>query len=330
MHRRLLTPFFRGNGLDAFRPTIGEVAVSLVSSLVENRSAVGDSPTGRAEVDLSRAFFKPFPITVIERMLALPSADHEDFSRWYRDIMGFIGNLAGAPGPVALGLQAREELTQYFLPLIDERRNGTGTDLLTLMCQAEVDGEHLTREEVRAFVSLMLVAGGETTDGALGNMFMNLIKNPDQLAAVNDDRSLIVDAFAETLRHTPPVHLSARQATEDFEVEGVTIPAGASIFCMIGAANRDPRKFADPDRFDIFRTDNDTSRAFSAAADHLGFINGRHFCVGAMLAKAEVEIGANAVLDRMKNLQFADGFMPQEAGLFTRGLDSLHVTFTPA
>ena len=99
---------------------------------------------------------------------------------------------------------------------------------------------------------------------------------------------------------------------------------------MIGAANRDPRKFADPERFDIFRTDNDTSRAFSAAADHLGFINGRHFCVGAMLAKAEIEIGANAVLDRMTDLRFADGFVPQEAGLFTRGLDSLRVTFIPA
>jgi pulcherriminic acid synthase len=330
MHRRLLAPFFRGNGLEAFKPTIEEVAESLVARLVDDQDAAVRGADGRAEVDLSRAFFKPFPITVIERMLALPSADHENFSRWYRDIMGFIGNLAGAAEPIALGLQARKELTDYFLPLIDERRKGTGTDLLTLMCQAEVDGDHLTREEVRAFVSLMLVAGGETTDGALGNMFMNLIKNPDQLAAVYEDRSLIVDAFAETLRHTPPVHLSARQPLADIELGDVTIPAGATIFCMIGAANRDPRKFADPERFDIFRTDNDTSRAFSAAADHLGFINGRHFCVGAMLAKAEIEIGANAVLDRMTDLRFADGFVPQEAGLFTRGLDSLRVTFIPA
>ena len=121
-------------------------------------------------------------------------------------------------------------------------------------------------------------------------MFVNLIANPDQLEAVYADRSLVTDAFAETLRFAPPVHMIMRQAVVDVELQGVVIPAGSTITCMLGAANRDPRKFADPDRFDIFRSDNDTRRAFTAAADHVGFINGRHFCVGAMLARTEVEL----------------------------------------
>ena len=197
------------------------------------------------------------------------------------------------------------------------------------MCQAEVDGSHLSDEEIRAFISLMITAGGETTDRAFGNMFMRLLQHPDQLQAVRDDRSLIVDAFAETLRHTPPVHISARTPTVDLELHGVTIPAGETITCLISAGSRDPRKFDDPDRFNIFRKDNDTDRAFSAAADHLGFINGRHFCVGAMLARAELEIGANRVLDTMDDLQFASGFIPVEQGLFTRGVDNLAVTYLP-
>ena len=161
-------------------------------------------------------------------------------------------------------------------------------------------------------------------------MFANLIAHPDQLEAVYGDRSLVTDAFAETLRFAPPVHMIMRQAEVDVELQGVTIPAGSTITCMLGAANRDPRKFADPDRFDIFRSDNDTRRAFTAAADHVGFINGRHFCVGAMLARTEVELAANLLLDHLQDLRFADGFVPEEEGIFTRAPNHLEVTFVPA
>lgn len=331
MHRRLLSPFFHRDGLEAFKPTIRKVAAELSEPfLTREREAVRSGAKERGEVDLATEFFHQFPISVIEEMLGLPKDRHADFERWYTGIMDYIGNLAGDPEPEQRGLQAKAEMTEYFLPLIAERRKGEGTDLLTLMCQAEVDGKQLTDEEVRAFVSLMITAGGETTDRAQGNMFMRLLQHPDQLQAVYEDRSLIVDAFAETLRHTPPVHVAARTPHVDVEMHGVTIPAGDTVTLLVSAGSRDPRKFSDPDRFDIFREDNDTDRAFSAAADHLGFINGRHFCVGAMLARAELEIGAGVILDNMKDLRMVEGFEPLEHGLFTRGIDSLPVTYLPA
>lgn len=327
-HRRLLTPFFHREGLDAFKPEIRAAAQRLLDPLVAEANQHLDAD-GRATVDLHNSFNKQYPISVIEAMLDLPTKDHAAFEGWYTDIMGYIGNLAGEEELFAKGLQARAEMTEYFLPLIEQRRSADGTDLLTQMCQADVEGSQLSDEEVRAFISLMLTAGGETTDRALGNMMVRLIEHPDQLRAVYEDRSLVLDAFAETMRHTGPVHVSGRYALEDIELAGVTIPEGSTITCLISSANHDPRRFERPDEFDIFREDNDTARAFSANSDHLGFIAGRHFCVGAMLAKTEVEFGFNEILDRMGDIRFADGFVPVHTGLFTRGVDELLVSYVP-
>lgn len=216
-------------------------------------------------------------------------------------------------------------MTELVLPMIAERRESPGTDLISRMCQAEIEGERLTDEEVRAFVSLMITAGGETTDRAPGLTLLNLIEHPDQMAAVIEDRSLIRNAFVETLRYSPPVNIAGRQAAVDIELHGTTIPAGSSINCLIGAANRDPRKFLDADTFDIFRSDNNVDRGFTGAADHLGFANGRHFCVGAHLAKAEVEIALNLIFDNMHDIRLAEGFVPEPTGLWTRGVDNLRI-----
>jgi pulcherriminic acid synthase len=332
-HRRLLTPFFHRGGLEQFLPRIARVARDLAEPWLDREAAVvAAGVRQRGEVDLIASFIHPYPMTVIEEMLALPKEDHEDFSRWYGWMMDFIANLSGAEDPIRRGMQAREELATYILPLIAQRRSGPPgqDDLLTMMCHAEVDGERLSDDEVRAFVSFMLVAGGETSDRAMANLFLQLLRHPDQLDAVYDDRTLLADALAETLRHTPPVHILSRQPAEDLVIEGVTIPAGSTVTCVLAAGNRDPRKFHDPDVFDIFRTDNDTARAYSAAADHLAFADGRHFCAGAMLSKAEILIGANLLLDRMENMRFAEGFEPVEDGVYTRGPRTLQVTYTPA
>ncbi|MGW6512359.1 cytochrome P450, partial [Streptomyces niveus] len=187
----------------------------------------------------------------------------------------------------------------------------------------------MSDEDIKAFCSLLLAAGGETTDKAIASIFANLLTHPDQLAAVRADRTLIDRAFAETLRFTPPVHMIMRQTAEEVTLSGGTIPPGATVTCLIGAANRDGDRFAEPDTFDIFRDDLTTTTAFSAAADHLAFALGRHFCVGALLAKAEVRAGVDQLLDAMPDLRLADGFDPVEHGVFTRGPRSLPVTFTP-
>jgi cytochrome P450 len=329
-HRRLLNPFFHGNGLERFRATVAKNARELADPFIERESrAVAAGARQRGEVDLVKEFTQHFPINVIEDMLAIPKEDTELFERWYVSIMKFLSNLSGDEAVTQQGLRTKQELDDYFYPVIEQRRESDDEDLISRFCRAEVEGTRLSDEEIRGFISLMLTAGGETTDRALASLFKNLIENPDQLEAVRDDRELVDAAFAETLRFSPPVHMIMRHAKEDMEIGGVEIPAGATITCLLAAGNRDPEKFSDPDRFDIFRTDNPVEKAFTGSAEHLSFAMGRHYCVGAMLAKQEVDVATNHLLDRMADLRFKEGFTPYEEGVFTRAPETLEITFAP-
>ena len=319
VRRALVAPAFRGNELERrFRPVIERNSAELID---------GFRHTGTA--DLVADFCTHFPINVIVDMLGLDKKDHARFQVWYTSIIAFLGNLSQDADVAAAGLRTREELAEYMIPIIHQRRDNLGDDLLSTLCAAEVDGTRMSDEDIKAFVSLLLAAGGETTDKAVGSLFKNLLEHPDQLAAVRADRGLIPQAFAETLRYSPPVHMIMRQPAEDVEVSGGVIPAGSTVTCLIGAANRDARRFADPDRFDIFRDDLPTNTAFSAAANHLSFALGRHFCVGALLAKTEVEVATNQLLDAMPDMRLQEGADPAERGVFTRGPNSLPVRFTP-
>lgn len=319
VRRALVAPAFRGKELqEKFLPVIERNARELIEAFAADGSA-----------DLVAQFATWFPINVIVDMLGLPREDHARFHGWYTSIIGFLGNLTQDPEVTAAGLRTREELAAYMIPVIQERRANPGDDLLSALCTAEIDGTTMSDEDIKAFVSLLLAAGGETTDKAIAGVFRNLLANPDQLAAVRADRELIPAAFAETLRFTPPVHMIMRQPSADVELSGGTVTAGKTVTCLIGSANRDGERYADADRFDVFRQDLTTANAFSAAADHLAFALGRHFCVGALLAKAEIEVGVNQLLDALPDLALAEGETAEEQGLFTRGPASLRVTFTP-
>ncbi|GAB2978533.1 cytochrome P450 [Amycolatopsis acidiphila] len=319
VRRALVAPAFRGSELEQkFLPVIERNARELI-----------DSFRDRGSVDLVADFAQHFPINVIVDMLGLDRAEHARFQRWYTSIIAFLGNLSQDPDVAADGLRTREELAEYLIPVIRERRQHLGEDLLSTLCAAEVDGTSMSDEDIKAFCSLLLAAGGETTDKAIASVFKNLLEHPEQLEAVRADRSLIPRAFAETLRYTPPVHMIMRQPAEDIELSTGTVPKGSTVTCLIGAANRDPRRFAKPDEFDVFRTDLPTETAFSAAASHLSFALGRHFCVGALLAKTEIEVGMDQLLDAMPDARLADGTPPVEQGLFTRGPAALPITFTP-
>ncbi|GGJ68679.1 cytochrome P450 [Streptomyces brasiliensis] len=319
VRRALVAPAFRGADLqEKFLPVIERNSRELLDTFRHTGSA-----------DLVADYATRFPVNVIAEMLGLDKADHERFHGWYTSVIAFLGNLAGDPEVAAAGERTRVEFAEYMIPVIQERRKNPGEDLLSTLCSAEVDGVRMSDEDIKAFCSLLLAAGGETTDKAIASIFANLLLHPEQLAAVREDRGLIPRAFAETLRYTPPVHMIMRQSATEVTVSGGTIPAGATVTCLIGAANRDADRFRDPDRFDIFRDDLTTTTAFSAAADHLAFALGRHFCVGALLAKAEVETGVGQLLDAMPGIRLADGYDPVEQGVFTRGPQSLPVVFTP-
>ncbi|MFJ3361232.1 cytochrome P450 [Streptomyces anthocyanicus] len=320
VRRALVAPAFRGADLqERFLPVIERNSRELIDAFRH---------TGRA--DLVADYATRFPVNVIADMLGLDKADHDRFHGWYTSVIAFLGNLSGDQEVAAAGARTRTEFAEYMIPVIRERRENPGDDLLSTLCAAEVDGVRMSDEDIKAFCSLLLAAGGETTDKAIAGIFANLLAHPEQLAAVREDRSLIPRAFAETLRYTPPVHMIMRQTATDVTLSGGTIPAGATVTCLIGAANRDETRYRDPDRFDIMREDLTTTTAFSAAADHLAFALGRHFCVGALLAKAEVEIGVGQLLDALPGLRTEDGFEVVERGVFTRGPQSLPVRFTPA
>ncbi|MEU8732431.1 cytochrome P450 [Streptomyces tendae] len=319
VRRALVAPAFRGTDLqERFLPVIERNSRELIDTFRH---------TGRA--DLVADYATRFPVNVIADMLGLDKADHDRFHGWYTSVIAFLGNLSGDQEVAAAGARTRTEFAEYMIPVIRERRENPGDDLLSTLCAAEVDGVRMSDEDIKAFCSLLLAAGGETTDKAIAGIFANLLAHPEQLAAVREDRSLIPRAFAETLRYTPPVHMIMRQTATDVTLSGGTIPAGATVTCLIGAANRDESRYRDPDRFDIMRDDLTTTTAFSAAADHLAFALGRHFCVGALLAKAEVETGVGQLLDALPDLRTQEGFEVVERGVFTRGPQSLPVRFTP-
>lgn len=309
VRRALVAPAFRGRELrERFLPVIERNARELIDAFRDHEQA-----------ELVDQFATRFPVNVIVDMLGLDRSDHDLFHTWYAAVVGFFANLGQDPRIAEAGLRAGAELRAYLLPVIARRRADPGDDLLSSLCTAEIDGTRMTDQDITSFVSLLLSAGGETTDKAITGMFRNLLARPGQLAAVRADRDLVPAAFAESLRHSPPLQMIMRQTAAEVTLSGGTVPAGATVTCLIGAANRDESRYADPDAYDVFRTDLTTANAFSAAADHLAFALGRHFCVGALLAKAEVEVGANQLLDAFPDMAFADGEPPPETGVFVRG-----------
>jgi pulcherriminic acid synthase len=174
---------------------------------------------------------------------------------------------------------------------------------------------------------LMVFAGGETTEKGLATTLRNLLAHPDALESVREDRSLLPRAIAESFRYTAPTHMVPRQTSDEVRVSGGTLPAGAEVLCFLGSANRDERRFADPDRFDLHRPESDPKRAFTGAADHLAFGGGRHFCLGAVLSRFEIEMAVNRILDTLPRLRLA-GDAPPDVGLFLRGPATLPVRFS--
>jgi pulcherriminic acid synthase len=319
VNRQLVTPALRGRYLDSFLPRVHDNARSMI-----------DKFRHEGKVELIEQFTKWFPINVVVDMLDLPHSDLPKFHNWYSSIMAYLSNLTRDPEILAWGERTKQEYPAYILPIIAERRKNLGTDLISRLCQSEIEGEMFTDEQIKALLGLLLIAGGETTDKAIASCLRNLLEHPDQLEQVRADPSLATRAIAESLRFHPPVQIILRTATSDVEVSGGVIPAGSTVGCVNGAANRDERRYADPDTFDIHRGDLNVDQAFSGAADHVAFALGRHFCVGSLLAKREMETAINQLLEALPGIRFAEGFTPRDIGLFTRGPEELWVEFTAA
>jgi len=279
---------------------VQEVADALIDRFAER---------GRAE--LVREFTFPYPTQIIAGLLGLPREDHPQFQRWSISLLGIIVNRERA-------LAASAALRDYFAPILAARRAEPRDDLISRLAQAELEGERLSDEEIYSFLRLLLPAGVETTYRSTGNLLFGLLSNPAQLDAVRADRSLIPQAIEEAVRWEAPLLTITRVCTRDTRVGGVAIPAGSTVMPLLGAANRDPQRYTDPDRFDIFR----------AQKPSISWGHGVHMCLGMHLARLEMRVALERLFDRLPDLRLdPEGKDPHIRGQVFRSPTSLPVRF---
>jgi cytochrome P450 len=224
---------------------------------------------------------------MIAELLGVPAADHARFRAWSDGLVDFLDPLSGTNG-LETCRHATRELGAYFRELLAERRRAPREDLLSAMLAAEDDGSSLTEDELVALASLLLAAGNETTTSLIGNAVVLLLRHPGERRRLQEDPTLLPSAVEECLRMEPPVQLTDRAVVAEVELGGVRLAPGTIVGALLAAANRDPERFSDPERFDVGRADN----------VHLSFGHGNHFCLGAALARLETQAALGALLRR--------------------------------
>ena len=270
--------------------------VKQVGELIEGISArLLDAVVADGETDLHRAYSYPLPALVVGAMLGIPEGDVDRFKSWARDIVFLVGS--GSPSE-RLAVAAEEhfgEMRAYLGALVHDRRRAPQPDLLSAMIDAADHGARLSEDEIFANATFLMTAGHETVTNMLSNAVLSLLRHPDQLERLRGERSLTAAAAEEILRFESPVQMTSRRALADGEFAGRRVKAGEALQLFLGAANRDPARFPDPDRFDIARGDN----------RHVAFGFGPHFCLGAALAREELRVALDHLLDRLPDLELA-------------------------
>jgi cytochrome P450 len=302
--RKLLNKGFSPAVVEGLRPQVEAIVDKMLSPLQHG-----------SEVELLREFANPLPVRIILEMLGIPRELRDTFVSWSRAIAAFRGN----PNPTveqARGAQhALIALTEFFRKTVAERRRNRGNDLISLLIDIEEDGEVLTEEELYAQCIALLFAGHETTRNLIGNGMYTLLRHPQATAELQEKPEMIRTAVEEILRYESPVQFTARVLKEDIEVCGQRIPKKWTILCMLGAANRDPKKFKEPNQLNLKRLNN----------EHLAFSAGPHFCIGAQLARLEGQIAILNLVQRFPKMKLTDP-RPEWASTFGfRGLKSLPV-----
>ena len=300
-YRRILQQAFRPSVVQAWG---ADIVAPVVDELV---GAFRD--TGRAE--LVEQFARPYPFTVIYRMLGLPADDIDTFYKLT------IAQIITYP-TMDNALDASAKLGRYFTAMLEARRADPGGDVVSVLATTEVDGEPLPDHVAISFLRQLINAGGDTTFRTTAMLLTGLLTHPEQLAAVREDRSLISAAIEEALRWDGPVLASSRLTTTEVTVDGVRIPAGAFVDLLYGAANHDPAVFPDPEAFDIFRPKH----------RHFGFAFGAHNCLGQQLARLELGRALTAVLDELPDVRLDPAFpTPHARGALMRTPKDLRVRF---
>ena len=300
----------------AFTPRMIETMRDHIQEIVDR---LLDRVQGAGRMDVIEDLAYPLPVTVICEMLGVPVDDHASIRGWSADIARSLDAI-GLPTDqeiVERGRKARRALADYFRRLVPERRARPQQDLLSGLIAAEEQGDKLTPDEVIAMCLLLFIAGHETTVNLIGNGTLALLRHPDQLRKLRAEPSLIANAVEELLRYDSPVQRTARITSTDAEVAGQPMPKGTMVITALGAANRDPAQFPDPDVLDVTRKD----------PRHISFGFGIHFCLGAPLARVEGQLAIGTLLRRMPGLALDEANPEWRESSVLRGLKRLNVTF---
>ena len=296
--RRVVSKAFTPRRVRAMLPAIAGLCDELVDVIAD-----------RSEFDIVADLAAPLPMIVIGDMLGIERADHDMLLRWSDDL---IGSLAGTPDRMEAAAAAFVDFDAYARRTIEDRRSRPRGDLISALVGAEVDGEHLTDDELVMESLLILLGGDETTRNVISGGVDLLLRNPGEHARLLADRSLLGNAVEEMLRVVSPIKDMARTVTSPVEIGGTTLLPGYEAVLLYESANQDEAHFPDPFRFDITRTPN----------DHLAFGAGAHYCLGAALARVEIKAMMGCILDRLPGLEPADDAAPER---FLGSLRSLPV-----
>ncbi len=304
--RGLVTRAFTPRTVETLRPRI----VELVDELLDG--------FGDGEVDVMDALAFPLPVTVIGEMLGVPPADRPGLRPLVRSVTAVL-ELVVSSAALAEATAAQASLEAYFAGLVAERRARPQDDMLSKLIEAEDKGDQLSEHELISTAILLFAAGFETTTHLLGNGLLALLRHPDELARLRGDRALVRPAVEELLRFDSPVQIAARVAVDDVSIGGQEMAAGSVVLALLGAANRDPARFHDPERLDVGRDEGAPA----------SFGGGIHFCLGAALARLEGQIVLDRLLDRFTTMELVGGPPTHRDSLTLRGLTDLRARFTP-
>ena len=303
--RGLVVKAFTARRVEDMRPRIQQIVDQTI-----------DAVMAQGRMDLIEDFAFRLPVTIICDMLGIPEEHREVFYKSSRDGGRLLDPVPLTPEEIQQGNAGNMMAQMYFQQLFELRRKTPGDDLITQLLQAEEDGSKLTNEELTANIILLFGAGHETTVNLIGNGLLALHRNPDQLALLKANPSLVTNAIEEFLRYDSSVQMTGRVALEDIEdLGGKKIPKGESVLCLLGSANHDEAVYPDrPDRLDITRPN----------VRPLSFGGGIHFCLGAQLARIEAEVAISTLLRRLPELKLDDAENPQWRPTFVlRGLKEL-------
>jgi cytochrome P450 len=301
--RKLIMHVFTPRAIRAIVPRIDALVDELLAPALE-----------RGSIEIIRDLAYPLPATVICELLGIPAEDRDRNREWTNALAPTIEPMATAAA-IAEAEVAMTAWDGYIRELIAERRRRPGDRLLDAMIAAEVEGARLTEDEIAANTVFLFLAGHETTTNLIGNGLLALLRHPDQLARLRAEPAIVENAIEELLRFDAPVQFAPRVPIEAIEIEGVTLPPELPVTLMLGAANRDPRRFERPDELDIARAD----------PRPLSFGGGPHYCVGAALARAEAKAAFTALVARTRSLELASERVQYRPLLALRGLTELQV-----